>query len=102
MVGALNTPSQLLRCASVEQAVVVAWETGDDQTAGASRDLAAYVVADSRWDVGRVRETLKRTLPDYMLPAFFVRLDRISLTLNGKVDRRKLPDPRLADRKSVV
>jgi amino acid adenylation domain-containing protein/non-ribosomal peptide synthase protein (TIGR01720 family) len=80
----------LRRCESVKQAVVVAKELG------AGMELAAYVAVESRWDVGRVRDTLRRFLPDYMVPSFFVRLDRLPLTPSGKVDRNALPDPRRA------
>jgi acyl carrier protein len=60
--------------------------------------LVAYVVPDS----GRLLKTeelrifAKEKLPDYMVPAFFVPLERIPLTQNGKIDKRALPLPEQA------
>jgi len=62
---------------------------------GAGDYLAAYCVpaegADAQPD--RIREALRATLPDYMMPAAFVTLERMPRTPTDKVDRRVLPAP---------
>ncbi|HEY6769289.1 MAG TPA: non-ribosomal peptide synthetase [Candidatus Sulfotelmatobacter sp.] len=57
--------------------------------------LIAYLVLWPEWKVnaGAFREFLQRQLPDYMIPATFVRLEALPLTNNGKVDRAALPVP---------
>jgi len=55
--------------------------------------LAAYVVIEKEHPlrVSELKQLLKQKLPEYMLPATFVRLEAIPLTANGKVDRQALP-----------
>ncbi len=77
--------SVLLQHPAVKEAVVIAKEDkhGDKR-------LIAYVVSDKNID--SLRNYLKEKLPGYMIPAAFVMLDKIPLTHNGKVDRKRLPD----------
>ncbi|MCP4147689.1 MAG: amino acid adenylation domain-containing protein, partial [bacterium] len=44
-------------------------------------------------DISQLREILSETLPDYMIPSYFVPLEKIPLTPNGKIDRKALPEP---------
>jgi amino acid adenylation domain-containing protein len=77
--------AQLNACPGIAEAVVVAREaTGDKQ-------LVAYYTGDSSSEA--LRAGLSRVLPEYMLPAAYVRLDAWPLTPNGKVDRQALPAP---------
>ncbi|MDX3100861.1 non-ribosomal peptide synthetase [Nonomuraea angiospora] len=74
----------LLRQPSVRDAVVVVREHA----------LVGYVEpAVDSIDVGELKAVLGRTLPDYMVPAAVIALDRIPLTVNGKLDRAALPLP---------
>lgn len=80
----------LNRHPAVQNSVVVARE----DTSGDKR-LVAYIVVVPGQDIttNSLRESLAIYLPDYMIPATFVRLDALPWTPNGKVDRAALPVP---------
>ncbi|MEO8034703.1 MAG: amino acid adenylation domain-containing protein, partial [Acidobacteriota bacterium] len=59
--------------------------------------LIAYIVARSEVEPAVLREHLRRTLPEPMVPSFFIRMERLPLTPSGKVDRRALPAPSVTD-----
>lgn len=83
----------LARHAQVKQVAVLARE----DTPGDKR-LVAYLVPDQTAapSVSELRQWLRESLPDYMLPAAFVFLESFPLTPNGKVNRRALPRPELS------
>lgn len=56
--------------------------------------LAAYFTSKEEIDVNELKKYLIDLLPNYMIPSYFVRLDKIPLTLNHKVDRKALPEPK--------
>nr|WP_245322598.1 non-ribosomal peptide synthetase [Bradyrhizobium valentinum] len=78
--------ARLLEQDAVRSAVVVAREVG------AARQLVGYVSGEAL-DGAALRTALSSLLPDYMVPARIVVLDRLPLTPNGKIDRKALPAP---------
>ena len=73
---------------AVREAVVLARETAS------ATQLVAYVVADAHADLlAELKAALARELPAHMLPGFWLMLDQLPLTANGKLDRKALPAP---------
>jgi acyl carrier protein len=56
-------------------------------------DLCAYFVSDMELKAAELKDYLAKDLPGYMSPTYLMRVDRIPLTSNGKVDRKSLPEP---------
>lgn len=84
---------QVLRgCAGVDAAIVVA-----KLNKQAEKELIAYVVAGENISVSDIKDYLATLLPEWMVPAHFIRLNEFPLTAHGKVDKRKLPDPAYSD-----
>lgn len=76
----------LLQCPDIIQAVVLVKEDTSD-----NKQLIGYVVAD-RFDKEAYISYLKSRLPDYMIPAVWIPLESMPLTVNGKIDRKALPN----------
>ncbi|KGJ88687.1 amino acid adenylation domain protein, partial [Colwellia psychrerythraea] len=86
--------SQLSQCESVLSCLVLAREDELGQ-----KFLVVYVVReideaiDETTFVTGLRESLKKKLPNYMVPNAFVMIDEWPLTPNGKTDKKALPEP---------
>ena len=60
-----------------------------------NKELVAYVVMSNDFNANLteyIRDNVNERKPNYMVPSFVVELDEIPLTVNGKVDKRSLPD----------
>ncbi len=80
--------SRLLKHEAVVEAVVL---TKED--ASGDKFLCAYVVGPRKLSASELRLHLGKELPDYMIPAHFIQLQEMPLTVNGKIDRQALPEP---------
>ncbi|MDQ1352816.1 MAG: hypothetical protein QG657_3122, partial [Acidobacteriota bacterium] len=90
---------RLLKHRQIKEALVLT--LGDEK--GGKYLCAYFVPGDTAMETREVREYLAGDLPEYMIPSYFVRLDKIPLTPNGKVDRNALPAPETGiDRENYV
>ncbi|VEN73952.1 hypothetical protein EPICR_20423 [Candidatus Desulfarcum epimagneticum] len=80
----------LARRSDIKEARVEAIDLAPDD-----RRLTAYLVCrkGKKPGITDLKNILKQRLPDYMIPAFFVFLDAMPLSPNGKIDRKALPEP---------
>ncbi|MDQ0493228.1 non-ribosomal peptide synthetase [Paenibacillus brasilensis] len=77
--------SHLLKINDIQEAAVIARE---DETG--QKQLAAYFTANQMLTSDELKNTLSAKLPSYMIPSFFMQLEQMPLTLNGKLDRKAL------------
>jgi bacitracin synthase 3 len=81
--------SHLANHKKIKESIVLAKEKEGDKY------LVAYYVSDIEIPVSELRSFLSEKLPEYMVPSFYIRLEKIPLTPNGKMDRKALPNPEL-------
>ncbi|WP_191488784.1 amino acid adenylation domain-containing protein [Pseudomonas sp. FEN] len=82
--------ARLIACPGVKDAVVIARQASTDDTY-----LCAYLVGEPGWVLSAqtLHEALRQQVPDYMVPRHLVQLEQLPLNVNGKLDRKALPEP---------
>ena len=55
--------------------------------------MCIFSISDKEITVSELREVSVKELPDYMIPSYFIQLEKMPLTPNGKIDRKALPEP---------
>jgi amino acid adenylation domain-containing protein len=104
---------QLMNIKGIKEAVVI-----DHEDSRGDKSLCAYIVADvdsvetptgtkleaaeKTTDNKELRDYLSLILPDFMVPSYFMQIERIPLTFNGKVNRKSLPQPELKNGESYT
>jgi molybdopterin/thiamine biosynthesis adenylyltransferase/acyl carrier protein len=86
----LEHPQETLFNASVQELHRALLEGNGNQLPGKTKNSENQ---DKPSLTGSMRQYLLKQLPDYMVPSFFVQLDKIPLTPNGKIDKKALPEP---------
>ncbi|MBN1050267.1 hybrid non-ribosomal peptide synthetase/type I polyketide synthase [Clostridium botulinum] len=81
--------SKFLEINGIKEAVVT--DVGND----GDKFLCVYYIGDINYDTKDLINELKINLPEYMVPLYYVKLEAMPLTSNGKIDRKSLPIPNL-------
>ncbi|WP_418027853.1 non-ribosomal peptide synthase/polyketide synthase [Paenibacillus sp. JJ1722] len=80
--------AQIIKVDGVKESIVMA--RADQQ---GDYHLAAYYVAEKEISGSMMLNLLNEKLPNYMIPSYFIQLQNMPLTPNGKIDRKALPAP---------
>lgn len=64
--------------------------------------ICAYIVAEQKIDIAKIRTLLHKDLPEYMIPSYFMQIASIPVTKNGKLDRKALPKIKVQTEKAYV
>ncbi len=86
--------------AAVKQVLDIDWAAAKGFEDGNKSYLCAYYTADVKVDPDVMRQELIKRLPYYMIPAYYIKIDKVPLKPNGKLDRKALPAPRVEDFRS--
>ncbi len=86
--------------AAVKQALGISWAAAKGFDENGKSFLCAYYTEDVKFDPNELRTQLQKRLPYYMIPAYFIKIDKAPLKANGKLDRKALPAPDVKDFKT--
>ncbi|NDA90910.1 MAG: gramicidin biosynthesis protein, partial [Alphaproteobacteria bacterium] len=87
----------------IKQSVVLARDhKGKDEVVSNNKYLVGYYVSELKLDEDDILNYLRARLPEYMVPSILVYLNELPLTINGKLDRKALPDPEFGSRENYV
>jgi amino acid adenylation domain-containing protein len=89
--------ARLLKHNLIKEAVVI-----DRLEGSGEKYLCGYIVCREPFELSGLSNYLAKNLPAYMVPAYFVNIDKIPLTRSGKVDRKALPVPELIAREEYA
>ncbi|NDA90737.1 MAG: gramicidin biosynthesis protein, partial [Alphaproteobacteria bacterium] len=85
-----------------QSVVLIRGHLNIDGTLTNSKYLVGYYVSELKLDEDDILNYLQTRLPEYMVPSILVYLNELPLTINGKLDRKALPDPKFGSRDNYV
>ncbi|MGY0108081.1 amino acid adenylation domain-containing protein [Bacillus velezensis] len=90
--------SVLRKQSNITDAVVVVKEVGNDEI------LCAYLIGEKGQEliIPEIKEAIREEVTEYMIPAFMIQIDEFPLTINGKLDKTRLPEPDMLESSKYV
>ncbi|WP_346940202.1 amino acid adenylation domain-containing protein [uncultured Clostridium sp.] len=84
--------NRLLQYEGIDETTVIIREREDGE-----KYLCAYVISHKHIDSRKLRIYLKESLPENMIPSYFITIEKMPLTSNGKIDKKALPEPNISE-----
>lgn len=72
------------------------------KTINGEKFICSYIVCNQMLNVEDLKHFLMKFLPNYAIPTYFIKLDKLPINTNGKVDSKLLPSPQLVNTKSQI
>ncbi len=82
----------ILKFENVKQCIVTVFENNGE------KNLCAYYTASKEIDESLLKAAISKELPDYMVPEYYMRLEKIPTNANGKADRKAFPVPKIVQK----
>lgn len=82
-----DVSQQIQQHESVDKCVVLTQNSNDKE-----KYLVAYYTSKSNIENVELKNDIKKRLPNYMLPSFFIKINKFKVNINGKIDTKSLPD----------
>ena len=86
--------------AAVKSVLGIDWAAAKGFEEGGKSFLCVYYTADIDVNTDSLRSEMMKRLPYYMIPSYYIHIDRIPMKANGKLDRGELPKPDISDFRS--
>ena len=86
--------------AAVKSVLGIDWAAARGFEEGGKSFLCAYYTADITVDTEKLRGEMMKRLPYYMIPSYYLHIDKVPLKTNGKLDRKALPKPDVSNFRS--
>lgn len=77
--------NEIRKIDGIKDAVVVVKEINNNKT------ICAYFIAKEKKSIFDIKESLRKSLPEYMIPTYMSELERFPITKNGKISKSELP-----------
>ena len=82
----------ILKFENVKQCIVTVFENNGE------KNLCAYYTASKKIDESLLKAAISKELPNYMVPEYYMRLEKIPTNANGKADRKAFPVPKIVQK----
>ena len=80
----------IVKYPEIQNAIVLLHEISNE------KHLCAYFTSETKIDISDLKDYLEKFLSQYMIPTFFIQLDKFPETPSGKIDRKSFPKPELS------